>query len=214
MPSLLPCFGSSASAKLVGGVVMSFGIVENDLARIDVPDAVRILHLRQQVLRIRDLRVVDRQAEARIVHLVHLRRAQALAGRSCRAAAALRRASSRGARGRRRCRERPRISSAPSAACRCSSRGASNSRRPTCRGRRGLRTGPMRAEAADCRDAGERAGGLQQPAPRDAAVVLVHTDIPRSHDGVSSISPVPSPSSASTRLASAGQCKWIRSPTA
>ena len=53
-------------------------VIENDLARVDMPHAVGISHLRQQVLRIGDLRVVDGQAQAGLVHLVHLRRRESL----------------------------------------------------------------------------------------------------------------------------------------
>ena len=78
MPILLPCFGSSESLKLFGALRDQLRIVDHDLAGIDVPDAVRILHRRDQVLGVRHLGIVDGLGNARLVHLEHLRGRKAL----------------------------------------------------------------------------------------------------------------------------------------
>ena len=60
-------------------------IVDGDLARIDVADAVRVLHRRQQVAGILEFRIVDRQRDAGIVHLEHVERGEPLhVGRAAR----------------------------------------------------------------------------------------------------------------------------------
>ena len=87
MPILLPCLGSNASLKLFGGVGKELRIVDRDLARIDVADAERILHRRDEVLGVLELRIVDRLGNARLVHLEHLRGGEALdVGRAARQA--------------------------------------------------------------------------------------------------------------------------------
>ena len=53
-------------------------IVDADLARIDVADAVGIFHRRQQIAGILELAVVDRQHGAGVVHLEHVERRKAL----------------------------------------------------------------------------------------------------------------------------------------
>ena len=57
---------------------MSFGIVDADLARVDVADAVGILHRGQQVGGVLELGVVDRVDDAGVVHLEHVERGEAL----------------------------------------------------------------------------------------------------------------------------------------
>ena len=78
MPSLLPCFGSKTSLKLFGAGLDQLRVVDRDLAGIDVSDAVGVLHLRQQVRGVRQLRVVDRLDDAGLVHLVHVGGREAL----------------------------------------------------------------------------------------------------------------------------------------
>ncbi len=53
-------------------------IVDGDLARIDVPDTVRVLHVGQDVAGVLQLGIVDRQGYAGVVHLEHLQRRKAL----------------------------------------------------------------------------------------------------------------------------------------
>ena len=109
------------------------GIVEHDLARIDVADAVGVLHRRDQVRGVRHLRIVELLDQALLVHVVHVVGRQALhVGRA--APQRPSRPSSWPCAGRRSPR-RARTPSpwAPAAACRCSWSAAANSRRPRCR---------------------------------------------------------------------------------
>ena len=78
MPILLPCFGSNAVLEALRRLRDQLRIVDDDLARIDVPDAERILHRRHEVLGVRQLGIVDRLGDAGLVHLEHLGGREAL----------------------------------------------------------------------------------------------------------------------------------------
>ena len=117
------------------GRLHELGIEQHHLARIDVADAVGILHRRDQVGRVGHLGIVELLGHALLVHLVHVVGRQALDVRGAAAQAPSRPSSWRGAAAR-----WPRPSPRPSpwaraAASRCSWRAAANSRRPRCRRR-------------------------------------------------------------------------------
>src|SRR3954471_4800599 len=77
-PDLVAVLGIERILEALWRVGNELWIVDSDLARIDMPDPVRVFHRRDDVRGIRKLRIIDLFGNARLIHLVHKRRGEAL----------------------------------------------------------------------------------------------------------------------------------------